>query len=209
MDGTCGTLGKATSAYKISLQKDEQQRPLGRYRHRWEDNIKKVIKEIGCEYVDWIQLAQNRDYWPVFVKMIMNPRVPLKAGNFLANWATISFHGVRFITHREVTIHRIWMSLPISNERMMRVWIQSELHLSKISVNLNYHHHHHRRCSPTLLYNVYQAHFPGVKQPEREAVHLPSGAEVKNAWSYTSIPPTRLHGMVLGQVQYTSSPRGT
>jgi hypothetical protein len=40
--------------------------------------------------------------------------------------------------------------------------------------------------------------FPGVKRPGREADHPPpSSAEVKNAWSYTSIPPIRLHGMVL------------
>jgi hypothetical protein len=38
----------------------------------------------------------------------------------------------------------------------------------------------------------------GIKQPERQADHLPpSTAEVKNAWSYTSIPPIRLHGVVL------------
>jgi hypothetical protein len=41
-----------------------------------------------------------------------------------------------------------------------------------------------------------------VKQPEREADHLsPSSAEVKNAWSYTSTPPIRLHGVVLSSAQ--------
>jgi hypothetical protein len=40
--------------------------------------------------------------------------------------------------------------------------------------------------------------FHGVKQPEREADHSPpSSVEVKNAWSYTSTPPVRLHGVVL------------
>jgi hypothetical protein len=38
----------------------------------------------------------------------------------------------------------------------------------------------------------------GVKRPGREADHSPpSSAEVKNAWIYTSTPPTRLHGLVL------------
>jgi hypothetical protein len=38
----------------------------------------------------------------------------------------------------------------------------------------------------------------GVKLPGHEAHHSsPSSAEVKNAWSYTSIPPIRLHGVVL------------
>jgi hypothetical protein len=42
----------------------------------------------------------------------------------------------------------------------------------------------------------------GVKRPGREADHSPpSSAEVKNAWSYTSIPPLRLHGVVLSQAQ--------
>jgi hypothetical protein len=40
--------------------------------------------------------------------------------------------------------------------------------------------------------------FPGVKRPRREADHSPPpSAEVKNAWSYTSTPPTRLHDVVL------------
>jgi hypothetical protein len=41
--------------------------------------------------------------------------------------------------------------------------------------------------------------FPGgVKRPGREADHSPpSSAEVKNAWSYTSTPPIRIHGVAL------------
>jgi hypothetical protein len=40
--------------------------------------------------------------------------------------------------------------------------------------------------------------FPGVKRPMCEDDHsLPSSAEVKNAWIYTSTPPIRLHGVVL------------
>jgi hypothetical protein len=40
--------------------------------------------------------------------------------------------------------------------------------------------------------------FSGVKRPGREADHSPlASAEVKNEWSYTFTPPTRLHGMVL------------
>jgi hypothetical protein len=42
----------------------------------------------------------------------------------------------------------------------------------------------------------------GVKRPGREADHSPpSSAEVKNAWSYTSTPPIRLHGVVLSEAQ--------
>jgi hypothetical protein len=39
---------------------------------------------------------------------------------------------------------------------------------------------------------------PGVKRPRCEAYHSPPpSSEIKNAWSYTSISPIRLHGLVL------------
>jgi len=41
--------------------KTEGKRPLGRPRRRWEDNIRKDLKEIGWEVVDWMHLAQDRD----------------------------------------------------------------------------------------------------------------------------------------------------
>jgi hypothetical protein len=52
---------------------------------------------------------------------------------------------------------------------------------------------------PSLLSNGYREALPlGAKGPRREANHSPpSSAEVKNAWSYTSTPPTRLYGVVL------------
>jgi hypothetical protein len=47
--------------------------------------------------------------------------------------------------------------------------------------------------------------FPGVKRPSREVVHSPpSSAEVKNAWSYSSISPIRLNGGVLGWMSRTN-----
>jgi hypothetical protein len=47
----------------------------GRPRHKWEDNIKMDLKEVGYEGVDWIQLAQDRYQWWAFVNMVMNLRV--------------------------------------------------------------------------------------------------------------------------------------
>jgi 3-oxoacyl-ACP reductase-like protein len=41
--------------------KAEVKIPLGRPRLRWEDNIKKDLKEVGCGYMNWIELAQDRD----------------------------------------------------------------------------------------------------------------------------------------------------
>jgi hypothetical protein len=41
----------------------EGKRPLGRPRRRWVDNIKMDLREIGCDGMDWIDLAQDRDQW--------------------------------------------------------------------------------------------------------------------------------------------------
>jgi len=51
-------------------------RPLGRPRHRWVDNIRMDLQEVGCGYVDWIGLAQDRDRWWALVSAVMNLRVP-------------------------------------------------------------------------------------------------------------------------------------
>jgi hypothetical protein len=63
-------------AYKVLVGKPEGRRPLGRYRHRWEDNIKTDLREVGCECVDWIGLAQDRDRWRALVSAVMNLRAP-------------------------------------------------------------------------------------------------------------------------------------
>jgi hypothetical protein len=49
------------NSYKILVGKHEGKRSLGRYRSRWENNIKINLWEIGWEGVDWIDLAQDRD----------------------------------------------------------------------------------------------------------------------------------------------------
>jgi hypothetical protein len=49
---------------------------LGRLRHRWEDNIKLDLREIGIGGVNWLQLAQNRIQWWAFMNMVMDLRVP-------------------------------------------------------------------------------------------------------------------------------------
>jgi hypothetical protein len=52
----------------------ESKRPLGRHRHRWEDNIKMKFRETGIEGANWIRLAQDRIQWGAFVNMVMNLR---------------------------------------------------------------------------------------------------------------------------------------
>ena len=53
-----------------------EERKLGRPRHRWLDNIRMDLQEVGCGYMDWIGLAQDRDRWRTLVSAVMNLRVP-------------------------------------------------------------------------------------------------------------------------------------
>jgi len=57
------------------MGKPEGKRLHGRYRHRWEDNIKMDIQEVGCGDMDWIELAQGRDRCWALVSAVMNLRV--------------------------------------------------------------------------------------------------------------------------------------
>ena len=61
--------------YRLLVGIPERRRPLGRPRRRWMDNIKVDLQEVGCGYVDWIGLAQDRDRWRTLVSAGMNLRV--------------------------------------------------------------------------------------------------------------------------------------
>jgi hypothetical protein len=58
------------------MEKPEEKRSLGRPRHRWEDNIKIDLQEVGCEGMDWIGLAQERNRWQELMNAVINFRVP-------------------------------------------------------------------------------------------------------------------------------------
>ena len=60
----------------VLVGKPEGKRPLGRPRHRWEDNIMINLQEGGCGGIDRIELAQYRDRWRAFVNAVMNLQVP-------------------------------------------------------------------------------------------------------------------------------------
>jgi hypothetical protein len=51
-------------------------RPLGRPRHRWEDNIRIDLQEVGGGRGDWMELAQDRDRWRALVGTVRNFRIP-------------------------------------------------------------------------------------------------------------------------------------
>ena len=58
------------NAYRVLVGK----RPLGRPRHRWEDNIKMDLKEMDCDARNWMELAQDWDQWRAYVRAVMNFR---------------------------------------------------------------------------------------------------------------------------------------
>jgi hypothetical protein len=64
--------------------KSEGKRPLGRYIHRWKDNIKIDLREIEWGGMDWIDLAQDRDRCRALVSTVMNLWVPQNVGKFLS-----------------------------------------------------------------------------------------------------------------------------
>ena len=62
--------------HKVLVGKREVERPLGRPRHRWEDNIKMDLEEVERGCGDWMELAQDGDRWQALVSTVMNFRFP-------------------------------------------------------------------------------------------------------------------------------------
>jgi len=74
--GHVACMGEEKGVYRVWVEKPEVNRPLGRHRHRWVDNIGMDLQEVGCGYMDWIGRAQDRDRWRTLVSAVMNLRVP-------------------------------------------------------------------------------------------------------------------------------------
>jgi len=69
-------MGDERAAYRVLVGKPKGKRPLERPRRRSVDNIRMDLQEVGCRYVDWIGLAQDRDRWRTLLSAVMNLRVP-------------------------------------------------------------------------------------------------------------------------------------
>jgi hypothetical protein len=75
-------MGEGRGVYRVLDGRPGNKRPLGIPRRRWEDNIKMDLREIGIDWTNWIQLAQDRVQWRDFVNTVMNLRVPSESRIF-------------------------------------------------------------------------------------------------------------------------------
>ena len=76
MDRACRMYGGRRDVYRVLVGKPEGKRPPGRHRHRWEDNMKMDLHEVGCGGMGQIELAQDRDRWRALVNAVMKLQVP-------------------------------------------------------------------------------------------------------------------------------------
>ena len=74
--GHVARVGEKKGVYSVLVGKPKERRPLWRPSIRWDDNIKMDLQEVGCDGMDWIDLAQDRDRWRALVNAVMNLRVP-------------------------------------------------------------------------------------------------------------------------------------
>jgi hypothetical protein len=74
--GHVARMGQTRNAYRLLVGKPEGQRPLGRPRRRWVDNIRLDLGEVGWGDVDWIGQAQDKNRTRVLVNSVLNLRVP-------------------------------------------------------------------------------------------------------------------------------------
>jgi hypothetical protein len=73
-------MAEGRGVHRVLVGKPEGNRPLGRYRRRWERNIKVDLQEVGGGCGDWMELAQDRDRWRTLLSMVRNHRVPKMRG---------------------------------------------------------------------------------------------------------------------------------
>ena len=76
MGRACSQNGGSRSAFKIVTGKPTGKRPSGRPRRRWEDNVRMDLEEIGISAGNWVNLAQDTDYWRALVNGALNLWVP-------------------------------------------------------------------------------------------------------------------------------------
>jgi len=73
--GHVAHMEEGRGVYRVLVERPEGERPLGRHRRRWEDNIEMDLTEIGIDVANWILLAQDRVHRRAFVSTVMKLRV--------------------------------------------------------------------------------------------------------------------------------------
>jgi hypothetical protein len=68
-------MGKRRHVYRDLFGKLGGKRPLGRLKHRLENNTKMNLQDLGCGSMDWIVLAQDKNRWLAVVNEVMNLRL--------------------------------------------------------------------------------------------------------------------------------------
>ena len=164
---------------RVLVGKPKGKRPLGRPRRRW----------VGCGYVDWIGLAQDRDSWRTLVSAVMNLSVPWNAGNILTSCKPVSFsrrtlhHGGSKYTPELGVGSRLQ-----DGRSRVRIPEEARSFPPKRPDRLL------RSTQPPMLWVT--VIFPGIKRPGHEVNQSPPySAEVKGEWNYTAIPPVCLLGV--------------
>jgi hypothetical protein len=76
MSTACSKKGEKRNVYRLLVGMPRGNRPLGRLRRWWVDNIKMNPGKIGWGGMHCIVLAHYRDQWRAVVKTVMNLRVP-------------------------------------------------------------------------------------------------------------------------------------
>jgi hypothetical protein len=81
-------VGEKRNVYRLLVGKSDRKSPLGRPRHRFVNNIRMDLGEVGWGGVDWIGLAQDRNRWRALVNLVLNLQVPSNAGNLSSGLTT-------------------------------------------------------------------------------------------------------------------------
>ena len=74
--GHVARMEESRITFEILTGKSTEKRPLGRPRRRWEDNIRMDLEEIGTNAGNWVDSAQESNYWRALVNAALNLRVP-------------------------------------------------------------------------------------------------------------------------------------
>ena len=114
---------ESRNAFKILTGKLTGNRPLGRPRRRWEDDIRMNLEEIGINAGNWVDSAQDRDYWRALVNAALNLRVSISHGLSLG------------IFLGSYTVQIRWLADASSRNNAISIWIiQSQILTSLITL---------------------------------------------------------------------------